>query len=57
MFKRELHCLQGCFRKQTVSSVKFVNAKRTDRASVCNESLSLTLLVCLAEICKQCDYF
>ena len=52
-----VHCLQGCFTKQTDAlesiqeerTFKFVNPKHKDRASVCNDSLSLNLLLCCAE--------
>ena len=61
MFKGELHSLQGCFRKQTGREdvytlfffLKLNNPKHEGQVSVRNESLSLNLLICWTEICKQ----
>ena len=40
--------------RQVGRTFKLVNPKHNNRASVRNDSLSLNLLVCWAEICKQC---
>ena len=40
--------------RQVGRMFKLVNPKHKNQVSVCNDSLSLNLLVCWAEICKQC---
>ena len=40
--------------RQIGRTFKLVNPKHEDRVSIYNESLSLNLLVCWAEICERC---
>ena len=58
MFKGELHCLQGCFIKQTYMlgplNSRALNMRAKHQFVM---TLSLNLLVCWGKICKQCVCF